>query len=129
MYRAGFIPSLDKEGWREAPGWFEAAIPQLRSDSYISIGWKSLTVELISRPIVIKGKLLSQENCYHRKIYPQEKFNRGDSSRPNRTSVPIRCSPSETSSISDSVSPGSDEFSVSLRPSRFNRSDRGCTRK
>jgi hypothetical protein len=25
---------LDKEGWREAPGWFEAAIPQLRSDSY-----------------------------------------------------------------------------------------------
>jgi hypothetical protein len=34
MYRAGFIPSLDKEGWREAPGWFEAAIPQLRSDSY-----------------------------------------------------------------------------------------------
>ena len=36
MYRAGFIPSLDKEGWREAPGWFEAAIPQLRSDSYIA---------------------------------------------------------------------------------------------
>jgi hypothetical protein len=34
MDRAGFIPSLDKEGWREAPGWFEAAIPQLRSDSY-----------------------------------------------------------------------------------------------
>ncbi len=34
MYRAGFIPSLDKEGWREAPGWFEAAISQLRSDSY-----------------------------------------------------------------------------------------------
>ena len=36
MYRAGFIPSLDKEGWREAPGWFEAAIPQLRPDSYIN---------------------------------------------------------------------------------------------
>jgi hypothetical protein len=34
MYRADFIPSLDKEGWREAPGWFEATIPQLRSDSY-----------------------------------------------------------------------------------------------
>jgi hypothetical protein len=33
MYRAGFIPSLDKEGWREAPGWFEAAIPQLKADS------------------------------------------------------------------------------------------------
>jgi len=36
MYRAGFIPSLDKEGWREAPGWFKAAIPQLTSDSYIT---------------------------------------------------------------------------------------------
>ena len=36
MYRAGFIPSLDKEGWREAPGWFEAAILQLRSDFYSS---------------------------------------------------------------------------------------------
>jgi hypothetical protein len=24
------FPSLEKEGWREAPGWFEAAIPQLR---------------------------------------------------------------------------------------------------
>ncbi len=35
MYRAGFIPSLDKEGWREAPGWFEAAIPQLKADSYM----------------------------------------------------------------------------------------------
>jgi hypothetical protein len=34
MYRAGVIPSLDKEGWREAPGWFDARIPQLRSDSY-----------------------------------------------------------------------------------------------
>jgi hypothetical protein len=33
MYRAGFIPSLEKERWREAPGWFEAAILQLRSDS------------------------------------------------------------------------------------------------
>ena len=30
-----FFPSLSKEGWREAPGWFEAAIPQLRSDPYI----------------------------------------------------------------------------------------------
>jgi hypothetical protein len=29
------FPSLDKEGWREAPGWFEAAIPQLTSDAYI----------------------------------------------------------------------------------------------
>jgi hypothetical protein len=28
------FPSLDKEGWREAPGWFDAVIPQLRSDSY-----------------------------------------------------------------------------------------------
>ena len=35
MDRAGLIPSLAKEGWREAPGWFEAAIPQLRVDSYI----------------------------------------------------------------------------------------------
>jgi len=25
---------LSQEVWREAPGWFEAAIPQLRSDSY-----------------------------------------------------------------------------------------------
>ena len=33
MYRADFIPSLDKEGWREAPGWFEAAIQQLKPDS------------------------------------------------------------------------------------------------
>jgi len=23
MDHAGVIPSLDKEGWREAPGWFE----------------------------------------------------------------------------------------------------------
>ena len=22
------FPSLSKEGWREAPGWFETAIPQ-----------------------------------------------------------------------------------------------------
>jgi len=42
MYRAGFIPSLDKEGWREAPGWFEAAIPQLRSDSYIYLFLKEI---------------------------------------------------------------------------------------
>ncbi len=34
MDRAGLIPSLAKEGWREAPGWFEAAILQLRSDFY-----------------------------------------------------------------------------------------------
>jgi hypothetical protein len=39
MDRAGFIPSLAKEGWREAPGWFEAAIPQLRSDSYTHSQW------------------------------------------------------------------------------------------
>ncbi len=37
MDRAGFVPSLAKEGWREAPGWFEAVIPQLRSDSYIDL--------------------------------------------------------------------------------------------
>ena len=37
MYRAGVIPSLDKEGWRDAPGWFDAGIPQLRSDSYSSL--------------------------------------------------------------------------------------------
>ncbi|MDQ5908567.1 MAG: hypothetical protein QG599_658 [Pseudomonadota bacterium] len=37
MYRAGVIPSLDKEGWREAPGWFEAAIPQLIEDRHICI--------------------------------------------------------------------------------------------
>ncbi len=24
------FPSLAKEGWRVAPGWFEAAIPQIR---------------------------------------------------------------------------------------------------
>ena len=30
----GFFPALDKAGWREAPGWFEAVIPQLKSDSY-----------------------------------------------------------------------------------------------
>ena len=35
MCRAGFIPALDKAGWREAPGWFEAVIPQPGSDSYI----------------------------------------------------------------------------------------------
>ena len=23
----GFFPALDKAGWREAPGWFEAVIP------------------------------------------------------------------------------------------------------
>ena len=42
MCRAGFIPSLDKEGWREAPGWFEAAIPQLRSDSYSRVDKRSV---------------------------------------------------------------------------------------
>ena len=30
----GFFPALDKAGWREAPGWFEAVIPQPGSDSY-----------------------------------------------------------------------------------------------
>jgi hypothetical protein len=35
MHRAGFIPSLAKDGWREAPGWFDAGIPQLRLDSYV----------------------------------------------------------------------------------------------
>ena len=28
---------MDKEGWRSAPGWFEAAIPQLIEDRYICI--------------------------------------------------------------------------------------------
>jgi len=37
MYRAGVIPSLDKEGWREAPGWFDAGIPQLVQETYIAI--------------------------------------------------------------------------------------------
>jgi len=32
----GFFPALDKAGWREAPGWFEAVIPQHGSNSYIS---------------------------------------------------------------------------------------------
>ena len=30
----GFFPALDKAGWCEAPGWFEAVIPQPGSDSY-----------------------------------------------------------------------------------------------
>jgi hypothetical protein len=30
--RSGFLPSLDKEGWREAPGWFDAAVPPLRPE-------------------------------------------------------------------------------------------------
>ncbi len=30
----GFFPALDKAGWREAPGWFEAVIPQPGSDFY-----------------------------------------------------------------------------------------------
>jgi hypothetical protein len=38
MYRAGFIPSLDKEGWpRQGPGWFapqRGEIPQLQPDAY-----------------------------------------------------------------------------------------------
>ncbi len=29
------FPSLAKEGWRAAPGWFETAIPQLREERYI----------------------------------------------------------------------------------------------
>ena len=38
MYRAGFIPSLAKEGWpRQGPGWFapqRGEIPQLEQDRY-----------------------------------------------------------------------------------------------
>ena len=34
----GFFPALDKAGWREAPGWFEAVIPQPGSDSYTAVG-------------------------------------------------------------------------------------------
>ena len=38
MYRAGFIPSLAKEGWpRQGPGWFapqRGEIPQLEQDGY-----------------------------------------------------------------------------------------------
>ena len=33
----GFFPALDKAGWREAPGWFEAVIPPPGSDSYRSV--------------------------------------------------------------------------------------------
>ena len=37
---AGFstipIPALDKAGWREAPGWFDAVIPPPGADSYIT---------------------------------------------------------------------------------------------
>ncbi len=36
----GFFPALDKAGWREAPGWFEAVIPQPGSDSYINFFFK-----------------------------------------------------------------------------------------
>ena len=32
--RPVLFPALDKAGWREAPGWFEAVIPQPGSDSY-----------------------------------------------------------------------------------------------
>ena len=39
MYRAGFIPSLAKEGWpRQGPGWFapqRGEIPQLEQDRYV----------------------------------------------------------------------------------------------
>ena len=31
-----FFPALDKAGWREAPGRFEAVIPQPGSDSYMN---------------------------------------------------------------------------------------------
>jgi hypothetical protein len=30
LYRLWNFPSLDKEGWRGAPGWFETLIPQVR---------------------------------------------------------------------------------------------------
>ena len=30
----GFFPALDKAGWREAPGWFEAVIPRPGLDFY-----------------------------------------------------------------------------------------------
>jgi hypothetical protein len=33
-YRLWNFPSLDKEGWRAAPGWFETVIPQLREERY-----------------------------------------------------------------------------------------------
>jgi hypothetical protein len=29
------FPSLDKEGWRGAPGWFETAIPQVTQKRHI----------------------------------------------------------------------------------------------
>ena len=30
-----FFPALDKEGWREAPGWFDAVIPPLIQETYM----------------------------------------------------------------------------------------------
>jgi hypothetical protein len=36
LYRLWNFPSLDKEGWRVAPGWFETVIPQVRQERYIS---------------------------------------------------------------------------------------------
>lgn len=32
-----FFPYLAKEGWREAPEWFETMTPQVRQERYIAV--------------------------------------------------------------------------------------------
>ena len=46
----GLFPALDKAGWREAPGWFEAVIPQPGSDSYIESHRKIYGIKFSSIP-------------------------------------------------------------------------------
>ena len=41
------FPSLAKEGWRVAPGWFETMIPQIRAEILNSTEQLSLAVYLI----------------------------------------------------------------------------------
>ena len=60
-----FFPALDKAGWREAPGWFEAVIPQLVSDSYKRAAPQEPSKnrfikadQLISKPIFITKAML-----------------------------------------------------------------------
>ena len=39
----GFFPALDKAGWREAPGWFEAVIPLVVTENDQPVGVISMT--------------------------------------------------------------------------------------
>ena len=43
-YQLWNLPSLDKEGWRAAPGWFETVIPPVRQERHGAV-WRRLRGE------------------------------------------------------------------------------------